>query len=84
MLYTDHQGLKVLSCHRPAVGQDTVDHEEGIEAIIVERGGVLRRPGQLMDGVPVHANGQVSKDKGALSVQVLPSFPPQSAFLKVF
>lgn len=52
------------------MGQDTIDHEEGIEAVILERSAVLRRPGQLLDGVPLHINGQVSKDKGTVSLQV--------------
>ncbi|MCJ1425737.1 hypothetical protein MMC29_003637 [Sticta canariensis] len=68
--------------HRPAVGQDTVDHEEGIEAVILERSAVLRRPGQLLDGVPLHVNGQVSKDKGTLSLQV-PSLSFPSAPLRL-
>ena len=52
------------------MGQDSLDHDEGIDAIILERAGVLRRPGQLLDGMPFHANGQISKDKDAVTLQV--------------
>ncbi|KAK9809626.1 hypothetical protein WJX73_008770 [Symbiochloris irregularis] len=53
----------------PAVGQESLDHEEGIEAVICDRALVIRRPGQMLDGIPMNINAQLSKDKGALQMQ---------------
>ena len=46
-----------------------LDHDDGIDGVTTEKSGVLRRPGQLLGGLPVYASAQMQKDKTQASFQ---------------
>ncbi len=46
-----------------------LDHDDGIDGVTTEKSGVLRRPGQLLGGVPIFASAQMQKDKTQASFQ---------------
>ena len=54
---------------RPQVQQQTVDHDDGIEGVIVERNMMLRPRGQHVGGVPFYCNAIMQKDKSASTFQ---------------
>lgn len=74
-----------LHTHRPHVEPNSVEHDDGVEGITVQRDGVIRPPQSLIGGVPAHFHAQIHADKNTLSVIVrphhlLPRGPPPPRF----
>ncbi len=55
-----------------------LDHDDGIDGVTTEKSAVLRRPGQLLGGVPIFASAQMQKDKTQASFQARAPRPPAS------
>jgi len=56
-----------------------LDHDDGIDGVTTEKSAVLRRPGQLLGGVPIFASAQMQKDKTQASFQARAPRPPAGA-----
>ena len=54
---------------RPQVEPTALDHDDGVEGMVAERHGMLRRPGAYLGGVPFLAWAQVHKDKNSFMLQ---------------
>lgn len=54
---------------RPILQQQTVDHDDGIDGVALERSLMTRSRGQFLGGVPTFVMAQVQKDKQNMNLQ---------------